>query len=1015
MFTFRQVRSHLVVIVYCLISMTYISCSSSEKSLDDVLAADCCDLDAGDVMSDGNWVDGSDQLSEDSSVEGDIEGQDGTIPADSVRFVAPPVEGASLSAHPLIRNGRLFLYWTSGGFSLGPQWLAAYDLEDDLELVWQTQLTPQGLFLAGGDSGITNLMVTDNRIPMVYMDALGDLHFVEVHERSGAVVLDREVPDKWFYIDPKGRERSKSVIEPTGAVMELGDDLFFSEGTTLDKCSGAVHWSSYGSVMGSLFNGDAIVVRRQAYGWEPGGGLGVKVWDLSVAYEVLTGYAEEDSAFLFETDAGNTQGIAYTTNDFVLYGGEIWKGRSYPDGGDGIDPGSLFVEAYDARTGAFQRRVELDLPLDTAELVGIQWNDVALLGHIAVVDGRLLIPFRAFTVSEPRGFMLLAAVDLQKGEQAWATTYQGQHSTLIPTADAVYVLETHLNANFDYSGFSILKLDLGTGHRMATMDSSEIHEGGRWSPLVVPGDDGTLMLEYQPLLVEGKLYLPLHSPSGSTLAVVSVGTSETGPMQYKYNNQLNPVFNLADPLSNQAGDPLPAEPHEGEDTGTSDEDLLVDETTPDESVEPLPENIMNQGILDSLGLTAEALAVLPVTYTALLSSVTYSNSGEEDVSNMGEGYLRVRGRFGCSKTQMRYPWKGFVPLVHNPFESFGVEGETYLSFQPDFPLAWRPLVEMQGSNSGLHLSYSALEDDEMGLLDTIVSYVGKAIAIVEAWTVGDFCTIAEVVSSTIAAEANDYTQHFGAPFMELFEGTENTPPTVFGIPQGERWASYSFAASASRGILVAAKEAIGAACAITDVVQGDLSALDDAIGSTLDVFSPDEDSTQGSMTLRRALALPVESFSVTLNRVEILGVAGEGVLDADFRIGLLSTDALSDDPEGAVSTEDTPFRSYVKYSSVPLVNDLSQDHLLYEVELSPQDEPSGSAGFYLELDLQSVQLGIARIAFWSQTRFFEDLLYGSWEQDATHAEQFRQTIKTKFRSPMMEGYLTWTFEVTLGF
>lgn len=925
-----------------------------------------------------------------------------------------PAAAPYLVSHPLIFDGRLYAHTTVSPLRVGPQFLSCYDLRQERKLLWSTLLGDDLFAVNLMDKISWNLMRSEDVIPLVVIAASRQQRFMLVNALSGEITTRREIGTRWPYIDSRGRPQSGGVNAPGGNLVEHGDEVFFPDGTMLCKCSGEVQWSNKGWI---LFGGDAIIARDIAYGFDSGASLRIKAIDLSQARPALTGFAESDAPNLFSTDAGSDLADSYATDHFLIAQGRIYKGRSYTTAMAGPKPGQ-YLEEFSATNGAFLRRAAVEHPANAVET--ISWKNPLVPGYMQTSGNRLLVPWsgQIHGVGDGKAGRIYA-FDTASMTQAWSFTYAGLHTHAVPTRDHVILVEElYERASGKYTGFRLLKVDLLSGALQETFENPLYSRRDDYKPSASSFKDATgqsaLSMEQQPLLYQGALFLPVQGPSGSAFWIIDVGDPSANLLQYKFNNQLNPVLNLAQPGSNQDADPIPAnqgvvEQSTPDQTGffsaTGTNDLSLDKPA---QAEPVP------AILSSLGIQATNLARLERGYVALLEEVKFSNNGEDSLNNLGEGYLRLRTRFGCEKTAMRYPWRGFLGLHYEPpsILNGNIAGPDFRAFAPRMPLFYRPAYEMEGANSSLYLSYSALEDDHDDTFGKIASYFSKIARIALSYLAFDYCQIAAIAAETAAQEASDYTQSFGTPFLTIFNGAADTIPHRYGIPAAANRNEFRIAASATRGILVAAADAINGACAVSDLANGDVSALDNVVNSTVAVFDDQERSTRGIVGLHSPWLLRVKSLSVTLNRVDLDKPGALTTLNA--RIGLLGEDALSAAPAGAVSTDDTPFRSYVKHEQLSLPPNTPLTNSLYSATLSLTSTSHGSLGVFTELDVATVDLPVrAGEAAYSETRFFQDILFGAWDQDPKNPKRFTKTVTKPLNARTLRGYVTLTYGVLL--
>ncbi len=922
-----------------------------------------------------------------------------------------PAAAPFLASHPMIFDGRLYVHTTVMPGQICRQYLSCYDLRQDRQLLWSTVLGENLFTMDLMDKISWNLIRSEDVIPLVVYDATKKQRFLLVDALSGEIRANNVIGTQWPYVDPRGRLRYGSVLPPTGNVAEHGEELLFPNGTMLCKCSGDVAWANQGWI---LFGSDAIVVRDAAFGFDSGASLKIKAIDLSCARDALTGFLETGEAVLFKTDADSTLANSYTTDHFLISQGRIYKGRIYTAAMAGPEPG-LYLEEFSATNGAFLRRALV--PGDPQAPESLQWGNPGVTGYMQQSGSRLLLPFAGLISGFPGGQgCRIRAFDTSAMAPAWSYTYAGTHTHAIPSRDNLLLVEEIFAASgSQYLGFRVRQVDLATGALKATFEDAAYTNRSDYRPSSLGlSASSAICMEKQPLLYEGSLYLPVQGQKGAAFWIIDVQDTSAHVLQYKFNNQLNPVLNLTQPASNQVGDVLPVKEGAAEDSTASQTNLFATMATNSVAVDQPAQPELVPAILSSLGLAQTNVDQMARGYVATLARVEFSNNGEDSQNNIGEGYLRLRTKFGCDQTAMRYPWRGFLGLHYEPASIFNGHqpGPDFRAYAPHMPLFHRPDYSLDGANASLHLAYSALEDDDYDSFGKIQLFAKRIATIALSVMAGDYCRVAEVVSDAAAQEANDYTESFGAPFVTIFNGAADEVPNLFGIPAGATENELPCSASASRGVLVAAAQAVQSACAIADLANGDVSSLGNVANSTIDVFSDSEDSTRGAFHLRVARMLRVKTLSVTLNRVDIQGTPLQTTLNA--RVGLMSADSLSSTPTGAVSAYETPFASYVKREAVLIPSNQPMTNTLYTATLSLASTSHGSTGVYTELDIETMGAAFNfGSAVHSETRFFEDILRGAWEQDASNRKKFRKTVVQPLNSRTLQGAVTLTYEVLL--
>lgn len=263
-------------------------------------------------------------------------------------------------------------------------------------------------------------------------------------------------------------------------------------------------------------------------------------------------------------------------------------------------------------------------------------------------------------------------------------------------------------------------------------------------------------------------------------------------------------------------------------------------------------------------------------------------------------------------------------------------------------------------------------------------------------------------------------ENYGSPFVYL-KRNSGVQGSIFGVPQGSDTTSLTIGASDKPGEM---QTAVGFASDTADLVCGAIDiygAVADPdtyqnMAVSLTSFGPNISgrATQGDIEFNRKLLLPVSSLKITLDRIE--NSMSWPITDLYLRAGVVGEDFASTVSDKAADTDKTPFVSYLKWSQS---SDSGFTGFREDVDLVLYDGKfninSGLAGVYTEVGLMNNLIYVSRyLGVYSDTKFFQDLLYGGWEQDGQDKLKFTKSVKKRVESPYGEAYLYLTYAIALG-
>jgi len=169
--------------------------------------------------------------------------------------------------------------------------------------------------------------------------------------------------------------------------------------------------------------------------------------------------------------------------------------------------------------------------------------------------------------------------------------------------------------------------------------------------------------------------------------------------------------------------------------------------------------------------------------------------------------------------------------------------------------------------------------------------------------------------------------------------------------------------------------------------------------------------TTGDIEINRKQMLPIKNLKITIDNIETVEPSNRLTTSAVSRVGIIGEDYTKYEPDNNSDTHETPFISYVKHKVFD--GDNSFDKVIFDQDFNVE---KGLAGFYVEVGLSyfSIKSPMRKIyaGAYSQTFFFEDLLYGSWERNG-ETNIFTKSVVKRIKSIETDSYVYLTFEAEI--
>lgn len=490
-------------------------------------------------------------------------------------------------------------------------------------------------------------------------------------------------------------------------------------------------------------------------------------------------------------------------------------------------------------------------------------------------------------------------------------------------------------------------------------------------------------------------------------------------LQKNYNNNGNSLINTEDPASNTNCSNVIPEDSETEDFSSQPAIDEAEHSAADKSEDSQPG-------LTNLYPDLVDFSEYETAYIPLLKKVYFSSNGE--TSGTGEGGIKINTQFSClgdsgcachekgNSVKMFYPYKVYAPL----HEKDKNNGAPYLTYHPDIPMFYRVFEDMSlKSNRKIFLSYNAYEHDTEDIIDKIENNISDIFDIAVALYTGNYCALVENVLSIAEKELQPVDENYGSPFLTIEKQKENET-NVFGIKTDETSGFYTVQGTDEPGDMQAAvgkmHDVTSAVCDLIDIVNdpanpSNFSELDNMSGSVLKDKENSGRYTEGDIEIYRKQLIPVSHITITVDNIETVTPSGIPLKTASIRAGILGEDYTKNEPDDSADTDGTPFISYVKIPAADTSQTVSK--VIFDEDIAVN---KGLAGIYIETGLSYDDISTFRFidaGSYSQTFFFEDIFYGSWEREGS-TKTFKKSVVKRIKSIESDSYVYLTIEAELN-
>jgi len=183
----------------------------------------------------------------------------------------------------------------------------------------------------------------------------------------------------------------------------------------------------------------------------------------------------------------------------------------------------------------------------------------------------------------------------------------------------------------------------------------------------------------------------------------------------------------------------------------------------------------------------ELLGNTQTFYIPLLKEVSYSSTGEDSVSDLGEARLHINAQYGCTKSYFRFPYKGSYKLFgFDPIDSdreFGDPAPESLSFKTDVPMLVVDYQKLFDNQTFLRYGIDAVEYDNLDTVEMITatlkesldSLVSTAASIAIGNYASAICSTANIITTYAINSLNAGDTYYGSA-MKIYTAKSN-----FGI------------------------------------------------------------------------------------------------------------------------------------------------------------------------------------------------------------------------------------------
>jgi len=909
-------------------------------------------------------------------------------------------EGEWLMTQPLLYEDRLYVLtekdvtdtieFTIGNETItGPiskrhRFLYCYDADAGFNQLWKTQVTDNAPADADRQK---NLLAVADQIMVVTTYKTGEVLGDEQRQISYYDPVTGELNrygdvSEWTYKNPEGELATALTANQstTGMIVEdNGEFLVAESGFGVSACENAlVHTGLRG--YWKLTTSDPIRLGSRLFMFLGTARTEYVAVSIDTATAALKGYDVHGTLYTIPFGDNGCHNVSQP----IIQDNKFYFAYTKDDN-------HLYLGIYNVSTGAL---IDETILLQDGENFPRDWSNQPVLS-----GSSLVIPGRAeYLIYDIDTSTLTARVTIEE----WVN---GQ--PFVVSGDNLIYVDAECTSNCESTydrteRMFVAVVNLETGARVNKIYSDALPD---------PRSDyltGEALLHNGHFIFQVNIGGNLNYPK---LIVVPTGDLSANKLQYQYNNQGNSVVDIATTPSPDINEQ--DEEDDGDSVGLRNFTLQADLSEDAEGMEEL-------AYPDLFNISA-----LYSAYVPLLQKVQFSSDGEP--SRVGEGALVVRGTMSCPEggnccpekmaKKLFYPYHTYLPLDEETVTVDGVSQQPYLTYYPNIPLYYTLWESVESDQSRkLHLSYNAYEHDSEDLVDFVVDNFVDVVELGVSIATADVCGMITSTLSLGESAVTDEDEGFGSPFVYVTYGSHGNG-SIFGIPQNNDEAVVPLNASDSpsdmQTVVGTASDIADMACAVMDVTSGSINT--DIV--TTDIGpNPSGRYTKGEVSLNKKLLLPVKSLRVTLDAIDSDYPWPIGALA--LRVGVLGEDSVDAPLPYVVDHAKTPYCSYIRLdlfnSTNPYEGEL--DLTLYNTTF---DVNRGLAGAYVEVGLQGLYdtMGIAiprSVGVFSDTKFFQDILYGAWVQNSSDERTFSKTIKRKISSSFGEAYVHITYTVELA-
>ncbi len=919
----------------------------------------------------------------------------------------------SIHTYPLIYKDRLFVlssYVDLKDFSNAQSYLILYsfDLKNNLALLWKKQISKN----AAVGPQFNLIPVEDGSLAIFTSYKPGGVFTYDVNHQltlvdfeSGDIRKQHGMSTKWYYKSCDGRFKDvPNSAHYNGVLYEFGDFIYSSvSGTTPSKCKMDI-------LMSDIKN------HWVASHKEP-----VVINDKLFTYLTTTDYDKTiDDFAAVSFPIAKDKKIGCDVNA-IKYRISFQKERKYKKTGHfAVYKNSLYfpllnnnkefvLSRYNAKTGSFLEEIVIDSDMDEA-LSGIEHSYVVIVDDVAYIHNG----FSLYVVSIKDQMTLekkvVAQTDAIVGTLGFFNSFATKDYFYLFGASCINKCESPYLPEHVF-GKTISQFDIKTGELTKRYTAHDFKNEVLIGHGIETSNADTVTSKF--LLFYNNTFITITSakPTQSTLYSIPLPENDKTlikKLQYRFNNSANQIVDTSTEGSAQNTSLVL--------TNTDDEANVDYPVTGDPLQSAGPDLSVDKGPENYLKYTFYEMDKLESAYIPLLSKVKFSGNG--DPSNNGEGKIKVRSVFGCNKVNLTYPSYLELNLYEYPTILDIESADKFLTFRPNMPMFYGQIGnELSQSNRKLLLSYSAYENDTTTVIDNLFEYSVDAMMFALSVYTGNVCGMVKSLGNVANSAVSSEDEYFGSPHLYLLPSedtsnlyglTANTNKTVYNIAASQNQASMqTFVNTASTLANLACMEVGTSATASENFKYANVA------GSLL--LDKDNRYTEGVISLNRRHQIPVKSVKIVLEKIEKLRDQTNPVVPMNVfttRIGVLGNDEVRGfkaDIGDSVNPFDTPYMHYVKAKEFNMnMFNANKETVLYNTTFKIKE---GTAGIYIEVG-QSINGGF--LALYSDTKFFEEILYGAWDEVDLKKKKFSKKIVKLFNSPQLEGYFHLRLEAELG-